>query len=100
MYKISEADGKVTVTLTGSLYVEVVAKLREDVLQLIDSGKVNIVIDMNSLEYIDSAGLGVLITFQKRVLQRNGGVTVRGLQGVVRELFELTRLDKVFDIEK
>lgn len=99
-YKVNEVEGKTTITLSGNLYVESVARLREDVLQCIEQGKIHFVFDMNKLEYIDSAGLGVLITVQKRVLQRGGGVVIRGLKGVVRELFELTRLDKVFDIEK
>ena len=99
-YKLNELDGKITVILSGSLYIESVAKLRGDVLQAIDQGKIHLIFDMHNLEYIDSAGLGVLITVQKRVRQKGGNVVIRGLKGDVRELFELTRLDKVFDIEK
>ena len=99
-YKLHELDGKITVILSGSLYIESVAKLRGDVLQAIDQGKIHLIFDMHNLEYIDSAGLGVLITVQKRVRQKGGNVVIRGLKGDVRELFELTRLDKVFDIEK
>jgi len=99
-YGISESGGVVTVALVGNLYVESVAKLREGCLKYIEQGKIHFVFDMHKLEYIDSSGLGVLITVQKRVRSRGGNVAIRGLKGIVRELFELTRLDKVFDIEK
>lgn len=98
-YKINEVDNKVTIALSGNLYVESVVKLREDILKAIEQGKSHFIFDMHNLEYIDSAGLGVLITVQKRVRQLNGGVVIRGLKGNVRELFELTRLDKVFTLE-
>ncbi|MBP1764982.1 MAG: hypothetical protein H6Q65_2040 [Firmicutes bacterium] len=99
-YEIREADGTVIVVLSGNFYVESVAKLREDCLRHITEGKTFFVFDMYNLEYIDSSGLGVLITVQKRVRQRGGKVTLCGLRGIVRELFELTRLDKVFDMGK
>lgn len=98
-YEINEVDGKVTVALAGNLYVESVAKLRENVLQAIAEGKKHFIFNMQALEYIDSAGLGVLITAQKRVRLQGGNIIIRGLHGDVRELFELTRLDKVFTIE-
>ena len=98
-FQIIESGGKVNVTLSGNLYVESVTKLREECLQYIADGKIHFVFDMHNLEYIDSSGLGVLITVQKRVLQRGGKVIIRNMRGTVKELFELTRLDKVFDIE-
>ena len=98
-FKITENDGRVIVKLCGDLYVKSVAELREEILQRIEQGKLCFTFDMSELQYIDSAGLGVMITFQKRVLPQGGGLTVRGLHGVVKELFEQTRLDKVFIIE-
>lgn len=39
------------------------------------------------------------MAIQKRALQKNGKVVIRDLRGLVRELFELTRLTSVFEIE-
>lgn len=98
-FKIDGANGKVTVKLTGDMYVKEVAGLREELLKIIAEGKLYFIFDMGELRYIDSAGLGLMVTVIKRVVPHGGEVHVRNLHGVVKELFEQTRLDKVFVIE-
>lgn len=92
-------NGEVIVSLTGSLYVEEAAALREKLLEYIQAGRRNFAIDLRSVDYIDSSGLGVLVAIQKRALQSGGKVVIKGLQGTVKELFEMTRLTKVFEIQ-
>lgn len=89
---------EVYVELEGKLYVEDAALMREKLLPLIDQGKSRFVFDTHRLNYIDSSGLGVLVAIHKRAIERGGGIVVQGLQGAVKELFHLTRLNKVFDI--
>lgn len=95
----SVVDGKVVVTLTGNLYVEEAAVMREKLLEYANKGYKNFLINLTGVDYIDSSGLGVLVAIQKRALQQGGGVVIAGLGGVVKELFELTRLNKVFEIK-
>lgn len=92
-------NGEVLVSLTGSLYVEEAAALREKLLEYIQAGQRNFAIDLRGVDYIDSSGLGVLVAIQKRALQSGGKVVIKGLQGTVKELFEMTRLTKVFEIQ-
>lgn len=89
----------IRVQLVGSLYVEEATELRERLLQQIDNGVHTILIEMNELDYIDSSGLGVLIAIHKRCIQKGGSLKIKGIRGNVKELFELTRLNKVFEIE-
>jgi anti-sigma B factor antagonist len=96
--EFSIAQDRVIATLTGGLYVEDAAALRETLLSYIERGYKQYTIDLSRVDYIDSSGLGVLVAIQKRALQKGGGITVTGLRGVVREVFELTRLTKVFEI--
>lgn len=96
---IAVTSNNVIVTLSGSIYVEEAAALREELLTYIEKGHKNFYINMTGVDYIDSSGLGVLVAIQKRSLQNGGGVKLSGLKGVVKELFELTRLTKVFEIE-
>jgi anti-sigma B factor antagonist len=53
-------------------------------------------VDLSHLDYVDSAGLEVFISLHKRCVKEGGSLAVRGLSGPVKELFEITRLDKVF----
>lgn len=92
-------DGQLVVTLDGSLYVEEAAVLRERLLEYIQTGQRDFVVDLKNVDYIDSSGLGVLVAIQKRALQNGGKVIIKGLRGTVRELFEMTRLTKVFEIQ-
>lgn len=92
-------NGQVIVTLTGSMYVEEAAVLREKMIGFMESGCKEFVIKLNRVEYIDSSGLGVLVAIQKRALQMKGGVTLVGANGLVKELLELTRLNKVFTMQ-
>jgi len=92
------ADGdRVAVVLAGDIYVEDAAVLREELLDRIHSGVRFFDFDMSKVGYIDSSGLGVLVTVQKQTAQVGGSVTLRGLNGLVSELFQLTRLNKVFE---
>lgn len=97
--EIKVQDNQIMVKLFGSLYVEEAAVLRESLIKYIEQGYKDFVIDVGGVDYIDSSGLGVLVAIQKRALQKAGGVTICNLRGLVQELFELTRLTKVFKIE-
>lgn len=92
-------NGRILVALDGRIYVEEAALLREKLLEYISKGYANFIIDVSRVSYIDSSGLGVLVAIHKRAIQNSGAVTIKGLQGMVKELFELTRLNKVFDVE-
>ncbi|MBV5332425.1 STAS domain-containing protein, partial [bacterium] len=57
-----------------------------------------IVLDLDAVDFIDSAGLGVLIALLKRVSERGGDVRLARLQKQARIVFEITRAHKIFDI--
>ena len=98
-FRMEESNGKVRVILSGDMYVKAVAGLREELLKLAASGKICFIFDMSELRYIDSAGLGLMVTVLKKVAPLGGEVRVQHLNGIIKELFEQTRLDKVFIIE-
>jgi len=80
------------------MYVEDSASVREKLIALLDEGVYNLTLDLSGLDYVDSSGLGVLISIHKRCLQKGGKMTITGLRGMVEELFKLTRLDLVFNV--
>ncbi len=92
------ADNQVLVNLSGSIYVEEAAQLRESLLGYTAKGYKIFIIDVSEVDYIDSSGLGTLVAIHKRALQSGGNVIIKGLQGLVKDVFELTRLTQVFEI--
>ena len=97
--QIRLVDNQVQATLQGSIYVEESATLRETLLGCIEKGHNTFLIDFSAVDYVDSSGLGTLVAIQKRALQHGGSVTLKGLHGLVKDLFELTRLNKFFEIQ-
>jgi anti-sigma B factor antagonist len=57
-----------------------------------------VVIDMTEVEFVDSSGLGALISLLWRVHQHKGEVTVTGLRSSVRMIFDITGVAKMFRI--
>ncbi|BBB91184.1 MAG TPA: STAS domain-containing protein [Methylomusa anaerophila] len=97
--EITLLNDQVHVSLAGSIYAGEAAAIREKLVAYIDKGHNQFVIRVDQVDYIDSSGLGMLVAIQKRAVQNGGGVIIKGLRGIVKELFELTRLTKVFEIQ-
>lgn len=72
--------------------------LKERMLQLFDDEKCHIVIDLTQVRFVDSSGLGALVSGFKNASARNGNLKLSGLQPQVKSMFELTRLHRVFEI--
>lgn len=93
------AENQVSVNLSGSIYVEEAALLRENLIRYIEKGHKVIIVDLKDVDYIDGSGLGAFVAINKRVLQHGGRLNIKGLHGLVKDLFVLTRVGKVFEIQ-
>ncbi len=97
---ITKNGDKAEVRFRGNMYVEDASSVREKLTDLLDDGVNLLVLNLSDLDYVDSSGLGVLISIHKRCIQKGGKMIVTGLRGMVDDLFKLTRLDLVFNIEQ
>jgi len=57
------------------------------------------VLDFGELDYISSAGLGVLLIVQKRLMSRGGGLTIVNVNKHISDIFRFSGFDKIFRIE-
>ena len=71
---------------------------KEQMLSLFDDGKCKLIIDLSAVRFVDSSGLGALVSGFKNASAREGSLKLCGLQPQVRSMFELTRLHRVFEI--
>ena len=83
------------VVLTGRLDAAQTAKLQE----FLDGIAAPKVIDFKGLEYISSAGLGVLLKTQKRVFDSSGALKLTNVSKHIGDVFNYSGLDQIFDIE-
>ena len=58
-----------------------------------------VTLDCTRLEYISSAGLGVLLKTQKRLLASQGGLRLSGVSRHLRDIFQYSGFDQIFEIE-
>ena len=72
--------------------------LKDQILELIESGNKRIVVDMSAVRFVDSSGLGVLLSGYRNAASCQGELVLSGLQPQVNSMFELTRLHRVFKI--
>jgi len=72
--------------------------LKSEMNRLFEVGVKDIIIDLKEVRFIDSSGLGVLVSGYKNSSTRQGSLKLAGLQTQVKSMFELTRLYRVFDI--
>jgi anti-sigma B factor antagonist len=72
--------------------------IKEMVRQEIEKGKVNIVVNLDKVSYIDSSGIGVLISSLSNLKKVGGGLKLANVYASVRKVFELTKLTGFFDI--
>jgi len=94
MLKIEKNGEDGTVSLHGRFDASQVAKAQE-VFGQIDK---SCVIDFAHLEYISSAGLGVLLATQKRLGDQGQGLKLINMSKLVRDVFRYSRLDTIFEI--
>lgn len=73
-------------------------ELKTRMLGLFEDGKINIAIDLSDVRFVDSSGLGALVSGYKNASARNGNLKLCSLQSQVKSMFELTRLHRVFEI--
>jgi len=72
--------------------------VKEQIKDLYAAGAKKVLVDLGEVRFIDSSGLGALVSGFKSAVSNRGRLTLSGLQSQVESMFELTRLNRVFDI--
>ena len=98
MFGITLMNGITIVEVGGELIVGNRQQLKDTVLERLDSGDRQFLIDFTASSYIDSSGLGVLVSLSKKIREVGGALKLAGLNEDLRTLFELTKLDTLFQI--
>ena len=79
--------------------VDEASEFREKLMQLINKGENHFDLDFSKCTFIDSTGLGVLVSIYKRCMELDGSFKLHSINNPqVMKVFKLTRLDKVFEI--
>lgn len=91
-------ESNTTINIPKDFIVDEVANLRVEINKLIEHGQKNFTFDFSKCDFIDSTGLGALVSIYKKCAEKGGSVKLKSLKPEVEKLFKLTRLDRVFEI--
>lgn len=87
------------ISLGGEIDLYTAPEFKERMVELIEAGKRNIVVDLSEATFIDSTTLGVLVGGVKRLRPSGGGLALVCTDQNISKIFEITGLDRVFSIQ-
>ena len=96
----SREDGDITIlTVTGDLVIgEPETTFKKTVTQLLEEGRVNLLVDLSKVGFLDSSGLGALVRALTQSQKEGGQTKLLNAGPQVRKLLQMTKLDSVFEI--
>jgi anti-anti-sigma factor len=75
-------------------------RLRAEIAAAIEAKELVVELDMRDATYLDSQGLGVIVSSERKVHQADGYLVVSGLSNDLFELFELTKLSSIIFVRR
>jgi anti-sigma B factor antagonist len=103
-----EAGGRMLVTMVrredvavvsiadGSLDASNAKRFKQEVIPALES-VTRVVLDLSGVEFVDSSGLGVILSCYRQLVSAGGDLKLCGMAPSVRALFELVRMHRIFD---
>jgi len=96
--EVSERDGWSVVEVGGEVDVATAPRLREQLIALVNEQRYQIVVGLEGVDFIDSTGLGVLISGLKRVRTHGGRFSLVCTEPRILKVFAITGLLAVFNV--
>ncbi len=88
----------IVVKISGDIDAYHSPKMKEEMEGYIKGDFKNIILDFQEVPYIDSAGLGTLVSILREVRNYQKELKIVGLRKNIKRIFEMTRLDNIFNI--
>jgi len=83
---------------SGALDGSKASELRQKIINLVEDGADIVLIDFQNVSFMDSSGLGAIVLSLKTVNAAGSKLVLCSLNGQLKMLFELTSMDRVFQI--
>ena len=93
-----EADKVVILDIQGEIDLYNAPEIKDTIQKLIEQQKYNIIINLEKVSYIDSSGIGALISSLSNLKKYQGSLKIINVYASVKKVFELTKLTSFFEI--
>ncbi len=88
----------IIIEIEGRLDTTNFSQLEQKIMQHIDEGRINILVDCSKMDYVSSSGLRIFLMVLKKITSLNGQFALCGLQENIREIFEISGFTSIFKI--
>jgi anti-sigma B factor antagonist len=96
--EIKDYQGIKVIALSGEIDMYTSPALREEMMGLINKRVTPLLVDLNGVSYIDSSGIATFVEGLKRMMSYGGRLKLIGLLEGVKEIFNFSKLERVFEI--
>ena len=95
----TRSKGEVVILdISGEIELYNAPEIKDIINKLIEERKYNVIINLEKVSYIDSSGIGALISSLSNLKKYQGGLKIINVYASVRKVFELTKLTSFFEI--
>jgi anti-sigma B factor antagonist len=95
---VETTEGFTIVAIIGDSVAATNGSLLDGKLKALVTPRARFLLDMSAVRFMDSSGIGVIVSFMRAVAAKEGTLKLCGLTSSVRGLFKLIHLDQIFEI--
>ena len=88
----------IIIEIEGRLDTTNFSQLEKKIMDHIDAGKIDILVDCTHMDYVSSSGLRIFLMTLKKITSLNGQFVLCGLQENIQEIFEISGFTSIFKI--
>jgi len=93
-----DEDMVAVLSLSGRLDLANGNKLKDEIKGILENDKTAIHLCLKDLEFVNSSGLGAMVSIMKEIRLHRGRLTLSDMADYVREVFDITQLSHIFEI--
>jgi anti-sigma B factor antagonist len=96
--KVDERSNCAILKITGDVDLYSSPQVRSQIINLVNNQQFNLLVDFTDVTYMDSSGVATLVEALQMTHRNHGKLRLFNMRQAIRDVFELSRLDKVFEI--
>jgi anti-sigma B factor antagonist len=97
--KEKQSGDVIVLAVDGEINFNSSPEFRKSFLKVLDSKNLKVVVNLLNVAYVDSSGLATLVEAHQKIKSAGGKLKLTNLSPKVKGLFEITKLEKLFDIQ-
>jgi anti-sigma B factor antagonist len=97
-FEVNRTNDETTLVVRGSLDINSAPALAEEIDKIVATRPAKVVVDLATLDLIDSSGVAALVKLYKGVRNTGGAMKIAGARDQPLAIFKLLRMDKVFNL--